>query len=328
MRSSPLYTRLSLLIAEDPELLAVAASSPPNQPAANLFLAALHARLAEQPDHPLARFYPDLTEPDGRAESEGELREALHDFVRTDRAALEHLQATQRVQTNEVNRCAFLMPVFLEIARRESGRPLALIELGCSAGLNLCWDHYGYTYDDGPARDPERAVQIRSVWRGDRRPNLGGPWPTVERRIGLDLNPLDLTNPGDRRWLQALIWPEHAERLARLAAAADVVATVRPRLVRGDAVARWPVELEAVPREVTAVVFHTFVANQFDAAMQERFALSLEAASRNRTFYHVFNNMDHGPEIRVERRGPGGFESTVVAAVEGHGRWIEWLVTS
>ena len=52
------------------------------------------------------------------------------------------------VQTNEVQRCWALLPIFLTVARTVA-RPLALVELGASAGLNLLWDRYAYSYAAG-----------------------------------------------------------------------------------------------------------------------------------------------------------------------------------
>ena len=59
-----------------------------------------------------------------------------------------------------------------------------------------------------------------------------GP-PEVVWRAGLDLNPLDVTNPVDLAWLDALIWPEHAHRRARLRAAAALAAAEPALLVQG-----------------------------------------------------------------------------------------------
>src|SRR5471030_63754 len=54
--------------------------------------------------------------------------------------------AEQQVQTNEVQRSYALLPAFLAVA---DGRPLDVLELGPSAGLNLVWDRYAYRYRTG-----------------------------------------------------------------------------------------------------------------------------------------------------------------------------------
>lgn len=41
----------------------------------------------------------------------------------------------------------YLLPAFALVAALANKRPLTLIEIGTSAGLNLMWDHYGYRYD-------------------------------------------------------------------------------------------------------------------------------------------------------------------------------------
>src|SRR5215475_14191641 len=57
---SPLYERLSLGIANDPELLTIAAQAKSGQPVPNLFLGAVHFMLLGGAQHPLAHFYPSI----------------------------------------------------------------------------------------------------------------------------------------------------------------------------------------------------------------------------------------------------------------------------
>ena len=90
-------------------------------------------------------------------------------------------------------------------------------------------------------------------------------------RAGLDLNPLDVTDPADLRWLEALIWPEHAHRRARLRAAAARVAADPPLLVRGDLVDDLPALAAQAPAEATLVVFHTSVLYQVPPPRREAF---------------------------------------------------------
>ncbi len=127
---------------------------------------------------------------------------------------------SRATQTNEVGRCATLLPVLASLPG-----PLALLEVGCSAGLCLLPDRYSYRYTgsrgsvaidpvDGPS-----PVVIECLLEGDVP--LPGRLPEVVWRGGLDLNPLDVHDDDAMRWLQMLVWPEHEDRRARLAAAVD-----------------------------------------------------------------------------------------------------------
>jgi hypothetical protein len=156
-------------------------------------------------------------------------------------------------QTNEPARCAALLPV---LARLDG--PLALIEVGASAGLCLYSDRYSYEYDGRPvgARSP---VHLRCTTTGDLP--LPARLPDVAARIGIDLNPLDAADPDDRAWLRALVWPgpNAADRLQRLDAAAEIAGREPPRMLTGDLLDRLPDALALVPPGSTPVVFHTAV---------------------------------------------------------------------
>src|SRR6185369_611590 len=96
--------------------------------------------------------------------------------------------------------------------------------------------------------------------------------PDVAWRAGLDLNPLDVTEPADVAWLEALIWPEHTHRRARLRAAAAVAAAEPPLLVRGDVLDDLPALAARAPVDATLVVFHTSVMYQVPQPRRAAFA--------------------------------------------------------
>ncbi|WP_155373454.1 DUF2332 domain-containing protein [Catellatospora vulcania] len=164
-------------------------------------------------------------------------------------------------QTNEAGRCAVLLPVLAALPQ-----PLALLEVGASAGLCLYPDRYTYRYgehllgSDGPVLD----CAITGATPPDRLPEV--VW-----RAGIDLNPLDVTDPADVAWLDALIWPEHTHRRERLRAAAAVAAADPPLLVRGDLNDALPALAAQAPSGATLVVFHTSVLYQVPAPQQARF---------------------------------------------------------
>lgn len=173
-----------------------------------------------------------------------------------------HLLA-RATQTNEAGRCATLLPALLQLTG-----PLALVEVGASAGLCLHPDRYRYDYGAGVVGDGDGPV-LACRWE---RP---GPPPTrrpdVAWRAGLDLNPLDVTDPDDRRWLECLIWPEHEARRRRLRDAARVATTAPAPIHRGDLVADLPELVAQVPPGTTVVVFHTAVLGYVDPATRARF---------------------------------------------------------
>lgn len=104
------------------------------QPKPNLFFGAVQ-HIAKQKEHELHDVYRDTTNEHSFT--------LLQQFCAQYRDELRHVLTTKRVQTNEVQRAAYLYPVFSTIAAREQ-KPLALLEIGTSAGLLLHVDKYCY----------------------------------------------------------------------------------------------------------------------------------------------------------------------------------------
>ncbi|TQK20195.1 hypothetical protein FBY40_2718 [Microbacterium sp. SLBN-154] len=143
--------------------------------------------------------------------------------------------AARSLQTNEPLRCAALLPALSAITG-----PIALLEIGASAGLCLYPDRYSYRYADGPALDPvdgPSPVVLDSALRGPEAERLAETLtlPEVAWRGGVDLAPLDAADAADRAFLAALVWPGETGRRERLLAALDVAAADPPRMWRGDA---------------------------------------------------------------------------------------------
>jgi hypothetical protein len=164
---------------------------------------------------------------------------------------------SRATQTNEAARCGTLLPVLSSI-----DGPIALIEVGASAGLCLVPDRYSYVYEslDGCASlfgEPAAPV-IRCEISGAEPPSR---LPEIVWRAGLDLNPLDASNPEDARWLELLVWPEHSDRRERLMAALALLASEPVRIVAGDLVEALPALAAEAPRDATLVVMHTAVLN-------------------------------------------------------------------
>ncbi len=228
-RSSPAYERLSVAVSRDRDVLALLDRLPPARRQPNLLYAVV--RFLGGPVHDPVAF---------------------HDFVTGTWPAIEAEMRTRATQTNEAGRCALLLPVLAALPQ-----PLALLEIGTSAGLNLYPDRYSYRY--GSRRLGAGPPVLDCATTGLLPPIAR---PEVVWRAGLDLNPLDVTDPADAAWLAALIWPEHEHRRERLRAATRIAAAEPPLLVRGDLVDDLPALAARAPSDATLVVFGTSVLYQ------------------------------------------------------------------
>jgi len=193
---------------------------------------------------------------------------------------IEHWEAitstimARRTQTNEAGRIAVLNLAFSQIAQ-QSQKPLALIEVGASAGMGLYPDAWPIRYIRGddevrlaPAQSLASTVELSCRIDGVETPRQ---LPEVGWRAGIDLNPLDLNDDADRRWLEALVWPGMEYRLERISAGAKLIQRDPPRLLAGDLNEKLGEALQQVPAGTTPVVFHSAVLAYLPAERRQRF---------------------------------------------------------
>jgi hypothetical protein len=237
-----------------------------------LLLAAVHFLLLGGADHPLAAVY--------AAESDGDPGPLFVDFCVQHRDELVDLLSTRHVNTNEVGRSAVLGPAFTTVARR-LGAPLAHVDVGCSAGLNLLADRYRLDYGPSGATGPSDAdVRIDCDVIGGRPP-IEPALPEVAARVGLDLDPIDVSDPDELRWQLACVWPDTG-RLPRTRRALAAVAGAGLDLRRGDAVRDVGGVLAELPAGMPAIVTTTWVVAYFSPAQRTGFREALAVASRER----------------------------------------------
>ena len=324
--SSPLYAALSGSIAEDIDVLGIA-SSARGRPVPNLLFAAVHYLLMSGADSTLSSFYPSLT-PDPRPNSVAYPH--FREFCLAHESAIRDLLSTRLVQTNEVGRCSYLLPAFSLIADENPGLPLSLVDIGTSAGLHLLWDRYSYEYGDGVhTGDTSSPVKIMAEVRGSISPPIPSNFPEVAFRIGLDLNPVRLTDPDSALWLRALIWPEHEGRAAQLKAAIRLAIDNPPTLVAGNALETLPDILGRIPADSTLCIFHNYTLNQFSLEDRRRFDAILDEYSMDRDAHLLSGEglwgHDYATLELVSIRGSNRL-SRRLANVDYHGRWLEWVV--
>ena len=175
-----------------------------------------------------------------------------------------------------------LYPAIAEAARRVGANAVGLIDVGCSAALSLNVDRVGITYSNGQSLgDPSSSVQLSCSLVGGR-PVPTRAMPEVVARVGVDLDPVDVTDADDARWLRACLSPDQRERAARLEAEMALAAMAPPLLLQGDAVEVLPDAFARVPADALPVVTTTWALSHFPLERRLRFLQRLDDAAAGR----------------------------------------------
>ncbi len=194
--------------------------------------------------------------------------------------------ARRRAPRDETGRYAVIYPAIAEAARRLGADAVGLVDVGRSAGFNLQVDRVGIAYRKRDRTtmtlgDPASPVRVSAALVGGR-PVPTGAIPSVVARVLLAVDPLDVTDDADARWLRAGPPPDRPEGAARLDAELALAAGAPPRLVRGDVVDRLPDAVAQVPDGALPVVLTTWTLSRLRPARRGRFLDRLGAAAAGR----------------------------------------------
>ena len=342
--SSSLYSALSPKIASDQELLELLLVAPPTQQRANLLFAAVHDLLLSGLDHTASRYYPSVAEE--VVSPDEAVFDAFRDLCLSHRSRLRETIAARHTQTNEVRRSIAFLPVFQKISAEE---PIALVEVGASAGLNLLVDRYRYRYGDGEwIGRSDSSVAIQCEVHGIAPP-VQQEVPQISFRIGLDSHPLDVRETEDARWLMACVWPEQIDRLQLLRSAMDVARLNPPRIVSGNAIDTLEETIGEVPDELPICLFHSATLFYFTDVELTAFVSILNRLGHQRRLHwlsfeggafqtfgvnlpfsrlysprpddrptDIFGLLGYARWTEHER------QDRLLARADMHGRWIEW----
>jgi hypothetical protein len=246
---------------------------------------------------------------------------ALHALLADREGELVGTMLARRTQTNEPARCATLLPALAQLPQ-----PLAMVEVGASAGLTLLADRYSYDYDGHEVAGTDPGAPVLACQPRGAVP-LPVRVPEVAWRAGLDLNPLDVTSDDDVRWLRCLVWPGETGRQERLSAAIETARRDPPPLYRGDLLTDLPDLIGKAPRGVTVVVYHSAVLGYVRRADRVRFAVAVAELGAV-----WLSNEGPGvlPGACTPVRDAHGFilvkdGTEPIACTDSHGTWLEWL---
>ncbi|ANK83576.1 MAG: hypothetical protein TEF_17575 [Rhizobiales bacterium NRL2] len=230
-------------------------------------------------------------------------------------------------QTNETARAAALMLGFQDAARR-GGRPLHMLEIGASAGLNQNWDRFRYDLGGAGWGPADSAVRLAPEWRGP--PPALGP-VEIAASFACDLRPLDVRDPAQMLRLRAYVWPDQQPRLQRLDGAIEIAKARATRVARADAVDWIGASLQRRPKDRTTVIFHSifwqYLPHESQQALRSAIEVTGDLAEADAPLAWVRMEPwreDPWKAALYVNLWPGG-ETRVLAHCDYHGRWIEPL---
>lgn len=330
---APLYSRLAAAVADDREVLQLLQAAPETQQLPVLLFAGVHHLLLQGLGPALAAHYPNLSP----TPSNGDPVPLFRAFALEHAAPLTAMIAVRHTQTNEVGRCAQFVPP-MGILAAEVG-PMAHVDVGTSAGLNLLLPRYHYEYAPGGTVGAPSTVSLRCEARGDHAVPVPTAMPVVTRSIGIDLQPIDVHDDDEVRWLEACVWPDQPDRFARLVAAIALAREHTPDVRRGDAV----LDLAAVINEAATsghpVVTNSWVLNYLPDEVRAAYVTELDRIGAARDLSWIIAEAPaQTPGLPVPTTDPAE-EITVVSLVRWrngartvrrlatthpHGYWLRW----
>ncbi|UYV38603.1 DUF2332 family protein [Rhodobacteraceae bacterium D3-12] len=275
----------------------------------------LHALVLQGRDPRLAAVYPPETVSDT----------AL--WAEVERAMVEHAGflgdwCNSPPQTNELRRSVALVAAAHALADRFA-LPFVTSELGASGGLNLIWDRYALEINGKRWGAEDAVVTLAPDWTGPMPPNAA---PEIIARAGVDLNPLDPTDPQDALRLLAYLWADQPDRIARTKAA---ISAQDFSVTKGDAIDWLETRLASAQQGALHLVYHTVAWQYFPPDAQARGQGLIEAAGARATpdaplaWLSMENDGDNIGAALTLRLWPGD-ERHALARVDFHGRWIRW----
>jgi len=323
---SPLYIQLMRAAADDIDregpvtrLFADIPVPPGSVPQLRL-LGALHYLVLSGQAPGLAEFYPSAggsRPPDGAWPAAQTTIDEHFEQIRS--------RLHRTVQTNEPGRSPVLFVGLLWLADRHR-RPIRLLELGASAGLNLLADRYAYQVSGHVLGDPASPLRFVDPWTPPPPIDLNAAAAglRITARAGCDPAPLDPRNKDDRVTLLSYIWPDELHRIERMRAALSVAAA-DPVPVTASRGSQWLPDAMAAAGEEgeLVVVWHSVMRQYVEPGEWDAIERVLDGKP-NVVRLSMEPAFDRHALMELTVHDPAGAPAMLLAVCGDHGLPIRW----
>lgn len=324
--NSELYYKLSVEVANDSDLLNIAADTRPGQPIPNIFLAAIHYLLLKKQGAELAKYYPSIQRNHFSEIPFGIFKA----FCIENENKIRKLVSARIVQTNVINRCSYLMPIFSKLIAEEN-KPVTIIDIGTSAGLTLNFDIYEYWYNDQKVFGKSKVITKSTILESSIPKIYNISQPIT--KIGIDQNIINPADEDEILWLKALVWTDQLERFVAIDEALKLNELKNIHFIKAETVLDFEREILKADTTQTLIIYATHILYQFSQQQKEEFYDMLERVGQLRDFYFlsaesikVLLEKYNSKETVIELTKYKNKQKTVklLAETNGHGNWIKW----
>jgi hypothetical protein len=325
--NAELYYTLCKEIANDYDLLKIASFASVGQPMPNIFLGAVHYLLLKNRAHELAKFYPTISKEITISKIPFEL---FRSFCCANEVDINKIISTKIVQTNVVNRCAYLFPIISYLASKNEN-PITIIDIGTSAGLTLNFDNYEYWLDNRKVFGSD-VVKIHSEIHEGKITELK---PIVNKltKIGIDQNLIEPTNEDEKLWLKALVWADHIVRFENMDSALKNEKLKEIQFIKGSTIKDFNKILGKINKEETLIIYATHTLYQFSAEDKVLFYEMLDNLGKERDLYFISAETTKSQQEKYNSKNTivelisytkGSKKEEFIAETNGHGNWVAW----
>jgi hypothetical protein len=342
--SSPLFSALGRACADDDDILQLCLATRRGQSAGVLLLFVAQYLLLKEPDPALARFFSSMTAEPAPIE---DAFPVFREFCLDRRAAVTELLAWRTVNTNLIEKSSTLLPAIHHVANI-AGKPLTLLEICCSSGMNLLFDQYHYDYGSmGTVGNEGSPVQLNCKVIGSRKPPIEAI-PQIVEKVGVDLVTIDIHDPMERLWMEAVLCPEWKSERKNLEAALQLRVATQLRTIQADALEVLPSLLDQLPGALC--ILQTYCMGHWSAEAKADLEELLLKASRQRDIHRIGLEMFPGESAPLARDrltklagagisifqkscpspiehkwyAGGALATRVLGQGDGFGVWLDW----
>jgi hypothetical protein len=279
--ASPFFSALAQSCAQDREILKLGASVRPGQPIAMFILLAAQFLVFQNPGSRCAAYFPSVTD---KPKPASEAFPIFRAFCLDHREELISILSTRTVNTTLADRGSYILPAIQYVAEIVK-EPLSIVEIGCSAGLNLLFDRYTYDYGTGDlAGDRGSGILLRCKVIGGHPP-IPASMPAIAHRIGIDLLEVNCSDPRERLWMEAMLFPEWVEERLRLRTALSLRAGTPLRVDIGDALDVLPSVIAGISGPIC--LLHSHSLGQWTELSRDSLHRMLCELSRGRVIHRI-----------------------------------------